>query len=130
MRWMTSRPRRSRQHAMPVTPADQYVQRPYARPVQTRRAVLERRPQPRHRPAVQTDRRRGTLVAQRVGRLPAQASAHPAVERHHEAALGPIEQRRVQSGKANSAQDLFAAEWMIARRLVESIDRLNQLAID
>ena len=42
---------------MTVAPANQNVQRPYARPVQTWGAILKRLPEPRNRRTVQTHRR-------------------------------------------------------------------------
>src|SRR5438105_1756723 len=106
---------------MTVAPANQNVQRPYARPVQTWGAILKRLPEPRNRRTVQSHRRRRTHIAHRVRHLATQAATDPAIERQDESTFRPIEKARIQPTEPDPAKDLLSSKRMIALIVCKTI---------
>ena len=87
---------------MPMTPADQNVEHPYSRPIQSSRTLLVGRPQPLDGLAVEANSRCQLRVTHGVVHVTPQRLADPAVERQHEALLRPLEQCGVETVKPDT----------------------------
>jgi len=85
-----------------VTPPDQDVYRPNSRPISAAATLEEASPEPLHRGGVEPDRCNRLRVPQGLVHGVLQSAADPAIKRHHEPTLGPIEQRGVKAAQTNA----------------------------
>jgi hypothetical protein len=85
----------SAEDAVAMAPSDEDVYRPDPRPIHAGCPVEEGSPEPLHRCGVETGRSYGLRVPQGLVYSILQAAPDPAIERQHEAALGPLEQCRI-----------------------------------
>ena len=93
-----------------MTPADEDINRPDPRPVDPGAAVDKGLPQLSDRDRIETAWRNRLRIAHGLIHHLLQALPDPAIERQHESALGPIEQRRIEAAQTDPPQHVLAAE--------------------
>src|SRR6516225_3402130 len=94
----------SAENAVAVAPSDKDVYGPDPRPIHAGSPVEECPPEPLHCCGIEAGWSYGLRVSKRLVHGILQAAPDPAIKRQHEAALGPLEQCRVEAAQADASQ--------------------------